>query len=68
MDFNIRKAVISNLSHANSDAIRSTIADSMTTDDEKVLPGLGVLFEAFWKAANEEEKNLVVNKITNFLN
>lgn len=63
MDINIRKAVIQNLNNANFDTVSSTIEDAMTIQEEKVLPGLGVMFELVWKSANPDLKNTIINSI-----
>lgn len=66
MDLDIRRAVLSNLSNSNANDIMSTINDSIAKE-EKVLPGLGVLFEVFWKGASVEDKNFICNTIANNL-
>ena len=52
MDISIRKAVIDNLKNATTDEVFKTIEDATTTKEEKVLPGLGVLFEVLWKSSD----------------
>ena len=68
MDINIRQAVLQNLSKANADAILATIEDAMTIKEEKVLPGLGVMFEEVWKRATPELKNSMINNIVSAVN
>jgi len=63
MNLDIRKAVLSNLNNATDDDVRSTITDAMTISEEKVLPGLGVLFEVYWRNATEDDKNRVISTI-----
>lgn len=65
MDLDIRKAVLSNLNNANIDDVRNTINDAMGIKEEKVLPGLGVLFETYWNHSSEEDKSKVVQVIAN---
>ncbi len=67
MDINIRSAVISNLQNSSSDSIRSTIEDAMSIGEEKVLPGLGVMFEVLWKKASPDLKKTIVSHITESL-
>ncbi|HPX21056.1 MAG TPA: small acid-soluble spore protein SspI, partial [Bacilli bacterium] len=45
MDINIRRAVIANLKGSSAEDIKKTIVDAISLGEEKVLPGLGVLFE-----------------------
>lgn len=66
MDLDIRRAVISNLNNSTPDDIMSTINDSIAKE-EKVLPGLGVLLEVFWRSASQDDKNYVCNTIANNL-
>ncbi|HHU80612.1 MAG: small acid-soluble spore protein SspI [Bacilli bacterium] len=63
MDINIRKAVMANLNGATNDDVRKTIVDAINMGEEKVLPGLGVLFEVFWQKCNEDERAVVLQKI-----
>lgn len=63
MDINIRKYVLQNLNNANFDVVRTTIEDAVTTEEEKVLPGLGVMFEVLWKRSTPEMKNTIINSI-----
>jgi small acid-soluble spore protein I (minor) len=63
MDLNIRKAVLSNLNNANYDSLLSTIDDATSVEEEKVLPGLGVMFEVLWKRATPDLRNTIINSL-----
>ncbi len=56
MDLNLRKAILSNVSEHNQEQLEATIVDAIQNGEEKMLPGLGVLFEMIWKEASEDEK------------
>lgn len=56
MNLNLRHAVISNVSGNSQDQLQDTIVDAIQSGEEKMLPGLGVLFEVIWKNANEQDK------------
>ncbi|GIN60208.1 small, acid-soluble spore protein I [Robertmurraya siralis] len=56
MDLNLRNAIIHNVSGNSQDELRETIVDAIQNGEEKMLPGLGVLFEIIWKNASEDEK------------
>ncbi|MDA7027162.1 small acid-soluble spore protein SspI [Bacillus sp. CLL-7-23] len=56
MDLNLRNAVISNVSGNTQDQLKSTIIDAIQSGEEKMLPGLGVLFEVIWKHASDSDK------------
>jgi len=57
MNFNIRGAVLHNITGNKSDQLEATIVDAIQSGEEKVLPGLGVLLELFWNHASEEQKH-----------
>lgn len=60
MDFNIRGAVIQNIQHMNNNELIGLIEDSITQGEEKLLPGLGVLFEVIWKNSDStEQQNMI---------
>lgn len=56
MNFDLRNAIIHNVSGNTQDQLRDTIVDAIQNGEEKMLPGLGVLFEVIWKNATEEER------------
>lgn len=67
MDLDIRKAVINNMTNASGQDVLTTINDSTTTNEEKVLPGLGVLLEIYWKAASPDDKTRICELIASQL-
>ncbi|MGY4689266.1 small acid-soluble spore protein SspI [Salibacterium sp. K-3] len=64
MSFNLRSAVLQNISGNNEEQVEATIQDAVESGEEKMLPGLGVLFEVFWQQASDDEKNQVIQDIT----
>ena len=56
MDLNLRKAILENVSDNNTEQLESTIVDAIQSGEEKMLPGLGVLFELIWKESDQSEK------------
>lgn len=56
MDLNIRKAILHNIKQNSKDELESTIVDAISDGQEKLLPGLGFLFEIIWKQSDEDEK------------
>ncbi|MFK2824582.1 small acid-soluble spore protein SspI [Bacillus sp. B190/17] len=56
MNFNLRNAVLNNVSGSSQEQLEQTIVDAIQRNEEKMLPGLGVLFEVFWNNADEQEK------------
>lgn len=63
MDLNIRKAILHNIKENSKDELEATIVDAIQDGEEKLLPGLGYLFELIWKQADETEKLEMVNNL-----
>ena len=61
----IRDYIKKNLSDCSLEDVRDTIIESINSNDEVVLPGLGVLFETLWNNSNEELKNSITSIIHN---
>jgi small acid-soluble spore protein I (minor) len=57
MNLNLRNAIIQNVSGNSQDELRDTIVDAIQNGEEKMLPGLGVLFEVIWQNASDQEKS-----------
>ncbi|MFC3040067.1 small acid-soluble spore protein SspI [Virgibacillus xinjiangensis] len=62
MDLNLRKAILSNISTNNQDQLEATIKDAVN-GEEKMLPGLGVLFELIWNHSDQQEKQEMVDAL-----
>lgn len=56
MNLNLRNAIIHNVSGNTQDQLEDTIVDAIQNGEEKMLPGLGVLFEIIWQHASEQER------------
>jgi small acid-soluble spore protein I (minor) len=56
MNLNLRNAILHNVSGNTQDQLQDTIVDAIQSGEEKMLPGLGVLFEVIWQNSSEEEK------------
>ncbi|OCA91338.1 small acid-soluble spore protein SspI [Bacillus sp. FJAT-27225] len=56
MDLDLRAAVIHNIANNTQQELEDTIVDAIQTGEEKMLPGLGVLFEIIWNNSSEQEK------------
>ena len=63
MNLNLRNAVISNVAGNTQDELKDTIVDAIEAGEEKMLPGLGVLFEVIWQNASEEEKQEMLDAL-----
>ena len=57
MKINIRKYILNNFQKSNYNTLCKAIDDSITSQEEVTLPGLGVFFELIWENAPQELKN-----------
>ncbi len=55
MDFNLRQAIMANITGHDQQQLQATILDALQSGEEKMLPGLGVLFEVLWNNTDEQE-------------
>jgi small acid-soluble spore protein I (minor) len=62
--FNLRGAIMANIQGSSEEEVEATIVDAIQKGEEKMLPGLGVLFEVYWKNANEQEKDQLCQQIS----
>jgi len=52
----IRDYIINNFNDSTKEEIKETIIESVKSNDEVVLPGMGVLFEIIWKNSDLQDK------------
>jgi small acid-soluble spore protein I (minor) len=67
MNLNLRNAIIHNVSGNSQEELEDTIVDAIQNGEEKMLPGLGVLFEVIWKNSSEDEKKEMLATLENGL-
>ncbi|WP_077327352.1 small acid-soluble spore protein SspI [Virgibacillus siamensis] len=63
MDLNLRKAIVSNIASNDQEQLEATIVDAIEKGEEKMLPGLGVLFELIWQQSGEKDKQEMVDSL-----
>ncbi len=63
MNIDIRQNVIGKLKGDSEEELLNTLNESVSSKDELVLPGLGVMFELFWNDINESLKKEIVSVI-----
>jgi len=63
MDLNLRKAILENISTNDQAQLEATIVDAIKDGEEKMLPGLGVLFELIWEQSAEPKKQEMVTAL-----
>ncbi len=59
----IRESIKSNFNGLNEKDIEISINESIKTNDEIILPGLGVFFEILWNNSDNNLKNNILNII-----
>jgi small acid-soluble spore protein I (minor) len=67
MNLNLRNAIIHNVSGNTQTQLEDTIVDAIQSGEEKMLPGLGVLFEVIWQNSSEDEKKEMLTTLENGL-
>ncbi|MFB5662944.1 small acid-soluble spore protein SspI [Alteribacillus sp. HJP-4] len=63
MSFNLREAILANVTGHNEEQVEATIEDAVKSGEEKMLPGLGVLFEVYWNTTDEQGRDEVISQI-----
>lgn len=63
MNLNLRNAIIHNVSGNTQAQLQDTIVDAISNGEEKMLPGLGVLFEVIWQNASDSEKQEMLSTL-----
>ncbi|RID86412.1 small acid-soluble spore protein SspI [Peribacillus asahii] len=67
MNLNLRSAIISNVTGNTQEQLEDTIVDAISNGEEKMLPGLGVLFEVIWQNSSQNEKEEMLRALENGL-
>ncbi|QKS72005.1 small acid-soluble spore protein SspI [Paenalkalicoccus suaedae] len=67
MSFALRPAILANIQGNSNEEVEATIVDAISRNEEKMLPGLGVMMELLWQTASEEEKATVTARISEAL-
>ena len=65
MNVNIREYIKNNFKDSNRDEIKESIEASIESNDEVVLPGLGVLFEILWRESEDDTHKEILNYLKN---
>ncbi|MDR6226531.1 small acid-soluble spore protein SspI [Desmospora profundinema] len=65
MNFPIRGAVIHNVQDMSPKELHNMVNDSIERGEEKLLPGLGVLFEVIWENCDQTKKDELIDTLHN---
>ena len=63
MDLSIREHIINNFKGDDYESLKQAIDESVESQDEVTLPGLGVFLEIIWENADMELKNELIEII-----
>jgi len=63
MELDLRKAILHNIKNNSHDELEATIVDAISLGEEKVLPGLGYLFEMIWKQSEESDRSQMIDAL-----
>lgn len=66
-NIDIRKHIRNNFKKTNNIEIEAAINSSIKSNDEVILPGLGVFFEVLWNNCSNKTKDEILNILTNNL-
>lgn len=64
----IRDHIINNFKGDDYDSLQNAINESIDSEDEVTLPGMGVFFEIIWKGADQRLKNEMLEIIKERVN
>lgn len=62
---NLRQAVLNNITDSTKNDLRETIVDAVQSGEDKILPGLGVLFEVLWNKSDPLKQGEMIEALYN---
>ncbi|GGA06884.1 small, acid-soluble spore protein I [Paenibacillus marchantiophytorum] len=66
MNITLRQAIVQRVQNKSNDELQEVIEDSIG-GEERVLPGLGVLFEIIWQHSESNIQNQLVETLKDHL-
>lgn len=63
MNISIREHIINNFKNDSIEEIKDAVNESVESNDEMTLPGLGIFMSLLWENSNEDEKKKILDKI-----
>lgn len=63
MNIDIRKSIISKIKDDDENSLIQTIDETVISNNELALPGLGVILELFWQNLNRDNKENIARII-----
>lgn len=62
-NIDIRESILNNFKGANTEEINESINSALESNDEIILPGLGVFFELLWQNSDDNLKSQIMDSI-----
>lgn len=62
-NISIRKAVIHNIHEMNQQELSDMVIDSIEQQEEKLLPGMGVVFEIIWQNSSADFRQQMIQTL-----
>ncbi|MGI6127629.1 MAG: small acid-soluble spore protein SspI [Planifilum sp.] len=63
MNIDVRGAVIHNIQHMSKQELTEMVNDTLQQQEEKLLPGLGVLFEIIWENSEPASRKEMISTL-----
>lgn len=63
MNLNVRNAVIHNINQLSNQELHELVQESVQEQEEKLLPGLGVIFEKIWQNSTPDNRNEMIQTL-----
>ena len=63
----IRNALLNKLHNTSFDELKEIINQGITSKEETILPGLGVLFEQYYNSLNSSQQTEIIKSLCNLL-
>ena len=62
-NIDVREYIKNNCKDSNTEELQKSIEESISSNEDDPLIGLGVLFELLWKNSSSEEKESILSNI-----
>ncbi len=63
MQIDLRQAVLLKIKNKSESELKDMVDSSILEQQEKTLPGLGVIFEIIWQNSNEKVKTNLIHSL-----
>ncbi len=67
MNLDLRQAILSNVQNKTEEQLKDMVETAIKNNEEKTLPGLGVIFEVIWRHTDGKTKEEMIDTLHNNL-